>query len=147
MSDKTTARARGLGSIFRRADGYWVGSVDVGRTVDGKRRRKRVVRKRRADVVAAMDDLRNGHIVEATGEYRFTDGTVVYVAHGDERILYVGCTKDLFARMAAHRRRAAWWPEVRRITWEQLPTRAAALEREAMLIRRHNPPHNRGHRL
>jgi integrase len=51
-------RGRGEGSIYRRADGYWVGSVEAGRTAAGGRRKARVVRKYRKDVVAALDDLR-----------------------------------------------------------------------------------------
>ena len=51
-------RGRGEGSIYRRADGYWVGQVENGRYPNGKRRRARVVRRRRADVLAEMDQLR-----------------------------------------------------------------------------------------
>jgi integrase len=51
-------RGHGEGSIYRRADGYWVGQIEAGRGPDGRRRRARVVRKRKADVLAALDDLR-----------------------------------------------------------------------------------------
>jgi integrase len=51
-------RGKGEGSIYQRADGYWVGSVEAGRYTNGKRRRARVVRRRRADVVEALDELR-----------------------------------------------------------------------------------------
>jgi integrase len=51
-------RGRGEGSIYKRADGYWVGQVEAGRGIGGKRRKARVVRARRADVVAALDELR-----------------------------------------------------------------------------------------
>jgi integrase len=51
-------RGRGEGSIYRRSDGYWVGQVEAGRYPNGKRRRARVVRARRVDVVDALDELR-----------------------------------------------------------------------------------------
>jgi integrase len=51
-------RGRGEGSIYRRADGYWVGQVEAGHYPNGRRRRARVVRRRRADVLAEMDRLR-----------------------------------------------------------------------------------------
>jgi integrase len=51
-------RGKGEGSIYRRADGYWVGQVEAGNYPNGRRRRARVVRRRRADVLAEMDRLR-----------------------------------------------------------------------------------------
>ena len=51
-------RGKGEGSIYRRADGYWVGAIEAGRYPNGGRRKLRVVRKRRQDVVAALDELR-----------------------------------------------------------------------------------------
>lgn len=51
-------RGKGEGSIYRRADGYWVGQVEAGHYPNGRRRRARVVRRRRADVLAEMDRLR-----------------------------------------------------------------------------------------
>jgi integrase len=52
------ARGKGEGSVFKRADGYWVGKVEAGRTPEGKRHRLTVVRRRKADVLAALDDLK-----------------------------------------------------------------------------------------
>jgi integrase len=51
-------RGRGEGSIYRRSDGYWVGQVEAGHYPNGRRRRARIVRRRRADVLAEMDRLR-----------------------------------------------------------------------------------------
>ena len=51
-------RGKGEGSIYRRADGYWVGQIEAGRDAHGRRRRLRVVRKRKADVMPALDELR-----------------------------------------------------------------------------------------
>jgi integrase len=51
-------RGKGEGSIYRRADGYWVGQVEAGRYPNGRRRRARVVRRRRNEVVDALDELR-----------------------------------------------------------------------------------------
>lgn len=51
-------RGKGEGSVYRRADGRWVGAVELPRGLDGRRRRSRVVRKRKADVLAALDELK-----------------------------------------------------------------------------------------
>jgi integrase len=51
-------RGHGEGSVYQRADGYWVGSVEAGRNLEGKRRKLRVVHRRKADVLAALDDLK-----------------------------------------------------------------------------------------
>lgn len=53
------ARGKGEGSIYRRADGYWVGSYEAGRYPNGKRRKARVVRRYKADVIAAMAELQS----------------------------------------------------------------------------------------
>jgi len=50
-------RGRGEGTLFRRADGYWVGGVEIP-TADGTRKQKRVVRKSRADAIKALRELR-----------------------------------------------------------------------------------------
>jgi len=51
-------RARGDGALFKRADGYWVGGVELAPGPDGRRRVKRVVRKSRNDCMSALRDLR-----------------------------------------------------------------------------------------
>jgi integrase len=56
-------RGKGEGSIYQRADGYWVGSCEAGyrwSEAKGKlvRRQARVVRKTRASAVAGLDELR-----------------------------------------------------------------------------------------
>jgi integrase len=67
-------RGRGEGSIYRRGDGYWVGQVEAGRTANGRRRRARVVRRRRADVLEAMDQLRRDAQQGITGDRTRTLG-------------------------------------------------------------------------
>lgn len=42
MAGKTRRRSRGDGALYQRPDGLWVGTVDVGFTPEGKRRRKTV---------------------------------------------------------------------------------------------------------
>jgi integrase len=61
-------RGRGEGSIYRRADGYWVGACEAGQYPNGRRRRVRVVRRRRADVLEAMDALRRDAQQGITGD-------------------------------------------------------------------------------
>ena len=46
-------------SIYRRADGRWVGSLDLGRDAKGKRRRHVVYGQLRREVVAKLEDARS----------------------------------------------------------------------------------------
>lgn len=51
-------RGHGEGAIFQReSDGYWVGTVELGRTADGKRRRKTVYARTRREVSEQMKAL------------------------------------------------------------------------------------------
>ena len=50
-------RDKGTGALFKRADGYWVGQVEMPSGPDGERRRKRVVRKNRNDCIAALREI------------------------------------------------------------------------------------------
>lgn len=66
-----TTRGKGEGSIYKRADGYWVGSMENGRYPNGKRRRARVVRRHKDDVIAALRGMQNekalrGHLPDKT---------------------------------------------------------------------------------
>lgn len=51
-------RGHGEGSIYQRADGYWCASVEAGRYPNGKRRRARVVRRYKKDVIAELEQLK-----------------------------------------------------------------------------------------
>jgi len=51
-------RGHGEGSVYRRADGYWVASVEAGHYQNGKRRRARIVRRTKAAVMAELDELK-----------------------------------------------------------------------------------------
>ena len=51
-------RGRGDGTLFKRADGYWVGGIEMPPGPDGKRRLKRIVRKSRNDAVAELRKLK-----------------------------------------------------------------------------------------
>lgn len=53
-----TRRTRGDGTLFKRTDGYWVGGIELPAGPDGKRRHKRIVRKNRNDVIAALRQLK-----------------------------------------------------------------------------------------
>jgi integrase len=50
-------RGHGEGSIYRRADGYWIAQVEAGRDANGKRRYSRAVRRRRVDALEALKQL------------------------------------------------------------------------------------------
>lgn len=63
------------------------------------------------------------------------------------RVLYVGCTSNLGQRLGFHGDSKAWFTEVSTVDVEHLPTRGAALEREAELIEDLNPPYGGGVRV
>ncbi len=46
-------------SVYRRADGRWVGSLDLGRDAQGKRRRHVVYGQLRREVVAKLEEARS----------------------------------------------------------------------------------------
>ncbi len=52
------ARGKGEGSIFKMATGYWCGSVENGRYPTGGRRKARIVRRTRREVVAEIAKLK-----------------------------------------------------------------------------------------
>lgn len=52
MSDRQR-RDKGTGGLYQREDGYWVASLELPPHPDGRRRRKQIVRKRKADVISA----------------------------------------------------------------------------------------------
>lgn len=51
-------RGKGEGSVYQRGDGYWCGSIENGRYPNGRRRKARVVRRYKRDVLGALDQLR-----------------------------------------------------------------------------------------
>jgi integrase len=51
-------RGRGEGSIFERADGQWVGSISLGYTEAGKRKRKTIYGSTKKEVLDELDQLR-----------------------------------------------------------------------------------------
>src|SRR3954468_23541385 len=67
----------------------------------------------------------------------------VYTARaGDGRVLYVGVTGDLKARIAAHRRSSRWWSMHAQIQVEEVTTMQAAERGETDRICQYDPPFN-----
>lgn len=54
-----TRRGHGDGTLFRRADGYWVAGIELPAGANGKRRHKRIVRRNRNEAAAALRKLRS----------------------------------------------------------------------------------------
>lgn len=71
------ARGKGEGSIYQRKDGYWVGAYEAGRAPNGKRKRARVVRRYKADVIAAMVELKTAALVGNEVDRRTTVAKLV----------------------------------------------------------------------
>lgn len=55
----TAQRGKGEGSIYQRADGKWVGAIELGWTDKGTRRRKRIINANKKIVVDGLRELRN----------------------------------------------------------------------------------------
>lgn len=69
------ARGKGEGSVYKRtSDGMWCATVELPRRLDGKRRRKVIVRKSKADVIAEMRKLQGEK--ERTGDLETASVTV-----------------------------------------------------------------------
>jgi len=73
-------------------------------------------------------------VIERGCLYRFFDV--------EDVLLYVGITRDLSARFASHRRRAAWWLDAVRIEVAFYESMAAAEAAEAVAIITERPLHN-----
>lgn len=69
-----------------------------------------------------------------------TDVYRLYDATG--RLLYVGIGVNGYARLDAHRREKAWWPQVTRVRMEQYRSRRTAFLVEARAIATEHPIHN-----
>jgi predicted GIY-YIG superfamily endonuclease len=61
------------------------------------------------------------------------------------RVLYVGVTRDLKARVAVHRCRSEWWTADHELTSEAFDSRGEAEAREVELIQQLKPLHNVQH--
>jgi integrase len=57
MSSRKRRRGHGEGSVYQRSDGHWVGMLDLG-WIDGKRKRRTVSGRTRAEVVKKLNELR-----------------------------------------------------------------------------------------
>ena len=67
---------------------------------------------------------------------------VVYRLYQDDRLIYVGHTKDLVQRLRTHESDQWWWPLVTWVDFRVFPTRAAAHEAEQEAIREELPAFN-----
>lgn len=59
-SGQSRRRGQGEGSVYRRANGYWAGILDLG-YVEGRRHRRTVSGKTRAEVLSKLNRLRRDH--------------------------------------------------------------------------------------
>jgi predicted GIY-YIG superfamily endonuclease len=65
----------------------------------------------------------------------------------DQRLLYVGVTRDLCRRLREHRKAAPWWADVASATTEVYPNWFAVRQAERATIADENPKHNRDRAL
>jgi predicted GIY-YIG superfamily endonuclease len=73
--------------------------------------------------------------------------TAVYRAYtADDKLLYVGITDSVYARMAKHQTGSDWWALADYLLVEDYAERREALSRERQLIKQHQPPYNTVHK-
>lgn len=58
-------------------------------------------------------------------------------------LLYAGHSRRPGGRLADHEAKEPWWPEVRSVSFETYPTKAAAYAAEVAAIKAECPVHNR----
>ena len=69
--------------------------------------------------------------------------TSVYLFYdADDRLLYVGISLSIAARMKSHQEDKPWWQDVVRAEFEHYDDEDAARERESHLVYERNPVHN-----
>jgi predicted GIY-YIG superfamily endonuclease len=73
--------------------------------------------------------------IQKTTLYRYFDS--------EDRLLYVGITKNIFDRQNAHAKTQPWWHEVNKATFEHLDSREEALSCETEVIAREFPKYNK----
>lgn len=93
-------------------------------------------------------DLQTGiHYVRTDGPPCAVREPIMYIYRcfdGRGRLLYVGCTSvSVSVRAAAHARTKAWWPEVTKITTEEVVGWTAGRVVETVAIRDEHPLHNK----
>jgi len=63
----------------------------------------------------------------------------------DDRLLYVGKSISLFARIESHRNRSRFFDEATKMTIERYPDQLSLAEAEVRAIRSERPPYNVAH--
>lgn len=71
--------------------------------------------------------------------------SLYFVYAPDGRLLYIGQSGNVDARIKTHRTRAPWWVEGSRVERADGYTKSTARTAEAAAIREHKPPHNNVH--
>lgn len=75
----------------------------------------------------------------------FSGHCVYHLFDRADALLYIGCTGNLWGRVASHAGSSAFWPLVARITHESFPDRPSALAAEKQAIAANQPPFNLEH--
>ena len=61
----------------------------------------------------------------------------------DGRLLYIGMSMGVAHRLSEHRRTAAWFPEVAKVTTQTYQSRDEAMTAERIAIQHERPIHNK----
>ena len=68
--------------------------------------------------------------------------TTLYKFWNKDKLLYVGISLNVFARLSQHKRDKDWWDEITEITVKHYDTREQALDAEAKAIKEQDPQYN-----
>jgi hypothetical protein len=95
-------------------------------------------------VIVADEDERRAQCASCRLAAALPQCPVVYYAWGeDDELLYVGSTIKAHRRIRAHITQTKWWPEVRRLTFDECATEAECRQVEAEAISRRPGSYNR----
>jgi excisionase family DNA binding protein len=110
----------------------------------GRLRAERVTQKTtRVKPSAVTRWIKDGRGRERIGVGELFELPAVYRIYGRaDKLLYVGSTGNLGARMNGHSKQSPWWPKARYITIERFATRFDAYKAEGEVIRAEKPTHN-----
>ena len=72
----------------------------------------------------------------------WAEHTVYRLYDQEGRLIYVGCTHDLYKRLKFHQKHQWWYPQIARIVTETHPSRSAALNAETRIRDTEHPRWN-----
>lgn len=98
-------RAKGEGTLYKRADGYWVAAITVRRATGGRQHRRAFYGRTKSEVVCKIAEHREKHggVVAGVSSYDLRALLTAWLAAAaGRRGAWAAATKDIYASAAAH---------------------------------------------